>query len=157
MTVATKSEWLGATGFARLIRKALKAEFPGVKFSVRSNSYSGGSTIDVRYKAVTGYRRDEYGRTVIEYAPGMPTKQEVDAVVGRFQTKGFDGMINLSYYIDLALDKDDNVVGTRSSGTEGSRGSVPAWDTTDTYASATKVVRYVHGSSYVFVEALPLD
>ena len=32
---------------AKLIRKALKAKFPGVKFSVRSRKYAGGSSIDV--------------------------------------------------------------------------------------------------------------
>lgn len=40
---------LDATETAKLIRKALKANFPGVKFSVRSYKYAGGSSIRVRW------------------------------------------------------------------------------------------------------------
>ena len=32
---------------AKLIRQSLKEAFPGVKFSVRSSTYSGGASIDV--------------------------------------------------------------------------------------------------------------
>jgi hypothetical protein len=34
---------------AKEIRKALKAAFPKVKFSVRSHCYAGGASIDVSY------------------------------------------------------------------------------------------------------------
>lgn len=34
---------------AQEVRKELKKEFPGTKFSVRSNSYSGGGSVNVRW------------------------------------------------------------------------------------------------------------
>lgn len=36
-------------GTAQLIREALKKAFPGVKFSVTSDSFAGGSAVDIRY------------------------------------------------------------------------------------------------------------
>jgi hypothetical protein len=64
---------------AKLIRKELKHYFPATKFSVRSHSYSGGSSINVSW--VDG-----------------PTSKEVDLIVKRFQGASFDGMIDLKEY-----------------------------------------------------------
>ena len=44
---ATKARYLTTAETAKLVRERLKAEFPGVRFSVRSQSYSGGSSIHV--------------------------------------------------------------------------------------------------------------
>ena len=44
-----KIEIQDATDVAKLIRKELKAAFPGQKFSVRVDRYSLGSSIDVRW------------------------------------------------------------------------------------------------------------
>jgi len=41
--------YISTTDTAALIRKALKARFPDVTFSVRSKSYSGGSSIRVNW------------------------------------------------------------------------------------------------------------
>ena len=41
------SEYISVAATAKLVRHALKREFPGVKFSVRSTSYSGGSSVRV--------------------------------------------------------------------------------------------------------------
>lgn len=61
------------------VRKALKAAFPGVKFSVRSNSYAGGASINVNY--VDG-----------------PAESAVEDVAKQFEGASFDGMIDLKSY-----------------------------------------------------------
>ena len=45
-----ETAWISCTDTAKLIRKALKAEFPGQKFSVRSSQYAGGASIRVHYE-----------------------------------------------------------------------------------------------------------
>ena len=49
MAELTKTEKinLGTTEIAKRIRKQLKTEFPGCKFSVTTKQYSGGSSIDI--------------------------------------------------------------------------------------------------------------
>lgn len=69
------------TETASLIRAELKSAFPGVKFSVRSRSYSGGSSINVSWT-------------------DGPTAKEVDRVAGQFAGASFDGMIDLKSYHD---------------------------------------------------------
>lgn len=66
---------------AKLLRKALKDGFPGVKFSVRSDSYAGGASIRVRYE-------------------DGPFKKDVEAVAKQFAGASFDGMIDLKSYHD---------------------------------------------------------
>lgn len=44
-----EKKWTTAAEDAKEIRVALKAKFPGVKFSVRSSSYSLGSSISVNW------------------------------------------------------------------------------------------------------------
>lgn len=63
---------------AKLIRAQLKANFPGVKFSVRSDVYSGGSSIRV-------------------YWMDGPTSDLVDRVVKVYAGSGFDGMTDYKY------------------------------------------------------------
>lgn len=67
---------------AKLIRKALKAAFPGVKFSVRI-SHSGGSTW-------------------INYKDG-PTTDQVRSAVSEFESEGFDGMQDMRTYAEPVL------------------------------------------------------
>ena len=74
---------------AKEIRKTLKTAFPkslypGLKFSVRSRKYSGGSSID------------------ISWVDGPKTK-DVDAVVDMFQGADFDGMQDMKIYRDNIL------------------------------------------------------
>ena len=65
---------------AKLIRQALKQEFPGVKFSVRSSVYSGGASIHVKYDDENVGERD------------------VDSVAGFYNCATFDGQIDLKSY-----------------------------------------------------------
>lgn len=75
----TRPRYLTAAETAKLIRKALKASFPGVKFSVRSKSYSMGASVNVSY--IDG-----------------PTKEAVSQVTDAFRGSDFDGMIDLKTY-----------------------------------------------------------
>ena len=60
---------------AKLIRKALRESFHGVKTSVRSSSYAGGSSVRVSWT-------------------DGPTTAQVEAVAGAFCGGYFDGMID---------------------------------------------------------------
>lgn len=70
--------YIGSTDTAKLIRAQLKAKFPGTKFSVRTDKYSGGSSIRIRWT-------------------DGPTDAMVSAVVGAFNGSGFDGMTDYKY------------------------------------------------------------
>ena len=65
------TKYLSCADTAKLVRKALKEAFPGVKFSVRSDTYSGGASIRVRW--VDG-----------------PADCQVEPVVSAFQGGYFD-------------------------------------------------------------------
>ena len=58
---------------AKNIRTQLKRAFPGVKFSVTSDTYSGGDSVDISW---------ELG----------PTSKEVEAITGQYQRGDFNGM-----------------------------------------------------------------
>lgn len=76
--------WLSHAEVAVYIRQALKAAFPSVKFSVRSKSYSMGSSVHVSY---------EKG----------PRPSEVEKVARSFQGIGFDGMDDSTHYNAVTL------------------------------------------------------
>ncbi len=78
-TATQETEYLSCADTAKLVRQALKAVFPSVKFSVRSKVYSGGASIDV------------------SWTDGPRTKT-VEAVAGQFAGADFDGMVDLKVY-----------------------------------------------------------
>jgi len=61
------------------IRKAMKKEFPGTKFSVRTAEFSMGNSVDV------------------DWTDG-PTSREVDTILDRFKSGSFDGMTDSYEY-----------------------------------------------------------
>lgn len=71
----TERKYIDVTATAKLIRKALRESFPGVKFSVRSERYAGGSSINIRWT-------------------DGPTGPQVEHVAGAFEGSYFDGMID---------------------------------------------------------------
>ena len=73
METMERTKYMDATEVAKLVRRSLKEAFPGVKFSVRGKSYSGGSSITVRWT-------------------DGPSEPEVRAVVERFEGGYVDGM-----------------------------------------------------------------
>lgn len=85
----TTTTYLSCADTARLIRKALKREFPGVKFSVRSKTYSGGASINV------------------DWTDG-PTRRDVEAVAKRYQGATFDPMIDLKSSVVSELSYEDD-------------------------------------------------
>lgn len=64
---------------AKLIRPLLREKFPGVKFSVRSSVYAGGSSIDVSWT-------------------DGPLEETVRPLLEQFAGATFDGMIDLKEY-----------------------------------------------------------
>lgn len=64
---------------AKLIRASLKREFPGVPFSVRSKTYTGGSSIDVEYE-------------------NGPAVDKVEKVAKQFEGATFNGMEDIKEY-----------------------------------------------------------
>ena len=71
--------WVSCADTAKLVRVALKAAFPAVKFSVKSKNYAGGASITVRW--VDG-----------------PTTARVESVAKQFAGASFDGMTDSKDY-----------------------------------------------------------
>lgn len=61
---------------AKKIRKTLKANFPGIKFSVRSENYAGGCAVNVSYT-------------------DGPAVDKVKSLCHQYQSASFDGSIDL--------------------------------------------------------------
>lgn len=68
-----QGEYASAKAGAANLRRHLKHAFPGIKFSVRSDTFSGGDSIDIKW------------------AMG-PTVKEVEAISNRYQEGHFNGM-----------------------------------------------------------------
>jgi hypothetical protein len=105
---------------AKFVRKALKSAFPAIKFSVRSESYSGGSSIDVGWM-------------------DGPTAKMVDNVISQFKGSRFDGMIDLKQSRTHWLMPDGTAIVADDQGTEGSRGTLPAEHNTKPHPDAEEV------------------
>ena len=69
---------------AKLIRADLKANYPLTKFSVKSDTYSGGASIRIRWTD---------GETV----------EEIERLVKKYEGASFDGMIDLKSYNEPTL------------------------------------------------------
>ena len=69
-----------AAGVARHVKKALARRFAGVKFSVKSSTYSGGCSVSVKW--IDG-----------------PTSEEVQAITRNYEGAGFDSMTDYKYYV----------------------------------------------------------
>lgn len=89
----SEKSYLSCAETAKLVRKALKATFPGVKFSVRSSTYAGGASIDVSWT-------------------DGPTSYAVDSVLHLYSGASFDGMIDLKSYHDSMIANEDGSVET---------------------------------------------
>lgn len=71
-----ETKYLSCAETAKLVRATLKKQFPGVKFTVRSDTYAGGASIRVGW--LDG-----------------PTEKDVKAQVGQYECSTFDPMIDL--------------------------------------------------------------
>lgn len=82
-----QKDYLTCVETAKLIRGELKRSFPGVKFSVRSDTYANGASIDVSWT-------------------DGPTSDEVKAKIDVYAGADFDGMIDLKTYGSHWLEPD---------------------------------------------------
>lgn len=130
MTTTTRPRYLSCADTAKLVRKALKAAFPGQRFSVRSDTYSGGASIRVKW--IDG-----------------PTEKAVKAVTDPFESAGFDGMIDLKYYKRSWLLPDGTAAFGQSSGTADSRGVHEAYDHEPPHPDAELVS---FGAHFIFTD-----
>ncbi|MFL5909462.1 MAG: LPD29 domain-containing protein, partial [Gaiellaceae bacterium] len=99
-----RARYLTTNEAAKMIRADLKAAFPATKFRVYQ---SRGGSINV------------------EWTDG-PTTKRVDEILDKYDGKGFDGMIDLAYYIEAWI-LEGRIIGTRCTGTLGSMGTVSPW------------------------------
>lgn len=102
-TKALNGEHVSSVDLASLIRLALKKEFPGTKFSVKTSKATFSSSITINW--VDG-----------------PSTPSVDAFTDKFSTRGFDASIDLSYGKNLWIHPDGTVYPAGTQGTEGSGG-----------------------------------
>lgn len=72
-------EYKTAADGAKNLKRELQAEFPGVNFTVRSKSFSGGNDITVNY---------DFG----------PNPADVKAIANKYEEGSFDGSIDLYTY-----------------------------------------------------------
>jgi len=79
MVTKTTERYYSVTETAVLIRTALKKQFPGVEFSVKSKKYAGGASIDVHWN---------FG----------PIQEKVNDILSMYSGKGFDAMTDYAYY-----------------------------------------------------------
>lgn len=79
------ARYIDTADVAKIVRKELKANFKGIKFTVRSSRYAGGSSIRVGWT-------------------DGPTDDQVNEIVGWMKGTSFDGMIDLQSYHDSVLD-----------------------------------------------------
>lgn len=85
------TKYFTAAETAKLIREQFKKHFPGQKFYVRSETYSGGASID------------------IDWMDG-PTEQAVDRIIAAFNGAEFDGMGDIKLYSSAWLLPDGSAV-----------------------------------------------
>jgi len=104
-----ETKHLGVGDMSRILKKELKQKFPNTKFSVRSQNYSGGCSIDVYYE-------------------NGPSYKKVNEIVQKYSGKGFDGMVDMAYYKDLCLTKEGFLQTYKSEGTEDSNGYSRSWE-----------------------------
>lgn len=94
---------ISAAETAICLRAGLAIAFPGIKFSVTTQTYSGGSSLHVRWT-------------------DGPTTKTVDRIAQRYSFKGFDGMVDCAFYDDNWLARDGTMTLAHSPGHAGGGG-----------------------------------
>jgi len=88
---ATSREYVSVTDTAKMLREALKRNWPSIKFSVRSKSYAGGASIRVTWQ-------------------DGPSGAMVDKVAQRFHGADFDAMVDLKSSVEQILVGSDGAI-----------------------------------------------
>lgn len=121
--------YLSCADTAKIIRCDLKKKFPNQKFSVRSDVYSMGASIDVRWEN------------------GVSLKA-VEEVVKKYESSGFDGSIDLKYGKTHYLTKEGEIILGYSMGTQENAGYAPSFR-----EPMPEGAREVHlGADFIFCE-----
>lgn len=94
---------LSTTETAKLVRRQLKEAFPETKFSVRTDKYAGGASINVSWT-------------------DGPTRQAVEAITNNYTSKNFDGMIDMAFLNSSWLYADGSAERAYCRGTEEQKG-----------------------------------
>ena len=131
MTTVTTT-YLSAAETAKLVRKSLKANFPDTKFSVRSETYAGGASINVRWT-------------------DGPIDADVEPFAKMYQGGGFDGSIDMAYSLSHWIRPDGSVLVAHNPGTMGSTGKHIGEDNRDlapVIPEDAKLVRF--GADHIF-------
>lgn len=115
----TKS--LSTTDCAKLIRKEIKEKFPGIKVSVRTQYFAGGSSIDVRI-VDCGYNpinpehnpleNDMDLRKSIYIEKALQLKKDLEKIGNQYRYDDSDGMIdyfNTRFYFSVEFDWESKI------------------------------------------------
>lgn len=128
MSTTDRMEFVSVTDTAKLIRKQLKQRWPDVRFSVRSDKYAGGASIDIRWT-------------------DGPTEPVVDRIVKGYAGARFDGMIDMATYVSSWLEEDGTAHTAHDVGTAGQKGSRDEF-ISDPQTGGARLVHF--GADYVF-------
>jgi hypothetical protein len=120
-------KYLTVTETAKLVRKDLKAAFPATKFGVTCDKYAGGASIRVKWT-------------------DGPTVPQVDAVIGIYESRGFDGMVDYEYHKTAWMMPDGTVTRAYREDTTGCKGVVEGCNNPKPHPDAVEVS---FGASYV--------
>lgn len=123
----TDARYLSCAETAKLVRAALKRNFPRVKFSVRSSTYSGGASIDVQWT-------------------DGPAFSLVEPILKQYERSRFDSSIDMAISRSSWLLPDGRAIVAKDPGTAGQRGSLSAQSNAKPHAGAV-LVRF--GADYV--------
>jgi hypothetical protein len=124
------TEYLSCAATAKLVRAALKKAFPKTKFSVRSDVYAGGASIDVSWT-------------------DGPCTKAVEPVAQQFHGGKFDGMIDMATNHSSWLMPDGTACIASDPGTSGSMG-VRSPKETPMPAPEAKLVHF--GANFIFCQ-----
>jgi hypothetical protein len=98
------TRYISVTDTAKLVRQALSRNFPGTKFSVKSDSYSGGASIQVSWT-------------------DGPTANMVEFITSQYKGGRFDGSIDMAYSVTSYLLPDGSACVANNPGSTGQRGT----------------------------------
>jgi hypothetical protein len=85
--MAQETIYESAAETAKKVRKELKESFPNTKFSVKSSTYSMGSSVTAHYMSGE-----------------IPDYKECSELVGSFASKSFDGMTDSANFTGYEYD-----------------------------------------------------
>ena len=125
-----QTTYLSCAETAKLVRGALKENFPSQKFSVRSSTYSMGASIDVSWTDGVGH-------------------DAVNKVIKQFEGAGFDGMVDYKFYRQHWMMPDGTIQAAYSEGSQCTGGYAPEYKYEKPHPDAKKVHM---GADYVFAQ-----